>query len=275
MFDATRQRRAEGRPRCLSIAGSDSSGGAGIQADLKTFAAFGCYGTTAVTAVTAQDTRRVSAIHPVPPAVVRAQIEAVLGDIGADAVKTGMLPSAEVVEAVADALDAAPGVPLVVDPVHVAGSGTPLAENAALEAIAACLLPQTTVLTPNLPELERLTGRPVETEAMRLEAAEHLLARGARYVLVKGGHAPGPAVDLLVGADGSRVRLEAPRVETRAGHGTGCTLSAAISAGLAGGLGVAEAAARAKDYVSGALASAEPMGQGHGPLNFFFRLAAP
>jgi hydroxymethylpyrimidine kinase/phosphomethylpyrimidine kinase len=251
---------------CLTVAGTDSGGGAGIAADLQTFAAHGCHGTLAVTAVTAQSTVGVTAVHPVPPQIVAAQLDAVLEDLPAAAAKTGMLLSAGVIEVVADRL-AAHRVPhLVVDPVMIASTGAPLLEADAVATLRRVLLPLCEVVTPNLPEAEVLAGAPVATEDERLDAARRILELGPRFVVVKGGHGAGPAVDLVVGPGGEVVRLEAPRLDTRATHGTGCTFSAALAAGLARGRTVAEAARDAKAYVRRAMETAVPLGAGPGPL---------
>ena len=254
--------------RLLTIAGSDSGGGAGIQADLLTFAAHGAYGLSAVTAVTVQDTLAVHAVHPVPPEVVAAQIDAAWGDIGVDGVKTGMLGSAAVVRAVAERLAfhlATQRVPLVVDPVLAATAGPALLDADALPVLLARLLPLATVVTPNLPELARLTGLPAADEPSRLAAARELARRGPA-VLAKGGHAPGgEVVDLLVIGEAVH-RFARPRLATRAGHGTGCALSAALAARLAAGEPLAAAAEGAIDYVRRALAAAPGLGRGRGPL---------
>ncbi len=256
-------------PRVLTIAGSDSGGGAGIQADLKTFAAHRVYGLSVVTAVTAQNTRAVTAVHEIPAPVVGAQIEAVFDDIGVDAVKIGMLSGADIVREVARRLAARRGPPVVLDPVMVAKSGDPLLADEAVEALAGDLLPLASVVTPNLPEAARLTGLPVATEAERLAAARALAARGPA-VLLKGGHGAGRAVvDLLV--EGSRVRrYEHPRIETRSTHGTGCTLSSAVAARLALGEDLATAVGGAVRYLQGAIAAAYPLGGGHGPVDHLF-----
>lgn len=275
-------------PRLLTIAGSDSGGGAGIQADLKTFAAHGGYGMSVVTAVTAQNTLGVSAVHPVPAAVVVAQMRAVLDDIGADAIKIGMLASAELVAAVAGELVprlAAGGAPpVVLDPVMVAQSGDSLLADDAVEALGSLLLPWATVVTPNLPEAARLTGLPVASEAERLAAGRALAALGSRRgagvgsgaaglaVLIKGGHGDGPeVVDLLLDAGGAIHRFAAPRIDTRSNHGTGCTLSSAIAARLATGQALPAAVAGAIEYLRGALAAAYPLGAGHGPVDHLYR----
>jgi len=248
-------------PVALTIAGSDSGGGAGIQADLKTFAAFDVYGASVVTALTAQNTRGVRAIAAVEPAFVAAQIDAVLDDLDVAAAKTGMLLSAAVIDAVADRLAARPVPHLVVDPVLVATSGEALLEPAALARLRERLVPLATLLTPNLREAEALTGRSVTRPADMRQAARMLLDLGARAVLLKGGHLEGEALDLL--DDGRNVReLSAPRIATHDAHGTGCTLSAAIAAGLARGLDLGAAVEGAKRYVTRAIERAARVGQG-------------
>jgi len=248
-------------PVALTIAGSDSGGGAGIQADLKTFAAFDVYGASVVTALTAQNTRGVKAIAAVEPAFVAAQIDAVLDDLDVGAVKTGMLLSAAVIDVVVDRLAARPPRHLVVDPVLVATSGEPLLEPAAIVRLRERLVPLATLVTPNLREAEALTGRPVTRSADLRDAARALLDLGARAVLVKGGHLEGEALDLL--DDGKSVReLSAPRIARPDAHGTGCTLSAAIAAGLARGLELGAAVVAAKRYVTHAIESASRVGQG-------------
>jgi hydroxymethylpyrimidine/phosphomethylpyrimidine kinase len=255
--------------RVLAIAGSDSGGGAGIQADLKTIMALGGYATTAVTALTAQDTRGVHEIHRVPPAFVARQIAVVLDDIGADAVKTGMLGDAATIEAVCDALAAhAPGVPLVVDPVlRATGGGPPLLADAALDALRRLLLPMASVITPNLSEAAALSGVAVgDRDGMR-DAARALLALGVPAVLLTGGHLAGATVvDLLVTQAGAE-EFAAPRIETRHTHGTGCTLASAVATGLAQGMALRDAVVRARAYVRAAIAAAPGFGGGHGPLN--------
>jgi len=260
-----------GRPRILTVAGSDSGGGAGIQADLKTIAAFGCYGASAVTAVTAQNTLRVSAVEELPPAIVQAQIEVVLGDIGADAVKVGMLANAEVVRAVAEALHPYRDLPIVVDPVMVAKSGDALLREDAVKALSELLLPLATVVTPNLPEAARLSGLPVTSEAERTEAARRLASSGAA-VLVKGGHGEGEELMDLLYEGESVHRFVHPRLDTSSTHGTGCTLSSAIACGLGQGRPLLESVAIAVDYLHGAIAAAFPVGGGHGPVDHLFRL---
>ena len=257
-------------PTAMTIAGSDSGGGAGIQADLKTFAAFGVYGTSVVTAVTAQNTVGVSAVHEIPVEMVAAQIEAVLTDVGADAVKTGMLASSAIIETVARELRRLEVNLLVVDPVMVAKSGDRLLREEAVDALKTRLLPLATVVTPNVPEAETLTGMEVRSEDDARRAAERILGMGARSVVVKGGHLPGDPVDLFY--DGSRF-LEFPgtRIVTTSTHGTGCTFASAIAAGLAMGHDLVDAVARAKEYVAEAMAGAFPIGKGLGPLTHFYR----
>jgi hydroxymethylpyrimidine/phosphomethylpyrimidine kinase len=266
-------------PRLLTIAGSDSGGGAGIQADLKTFAAHGAYGMSVITALTAQNTREVRAVHEVPPEMVAAQIDAVLEDIGADAIKIGMLSSAGIIRAVADRLRfhlKDKKVPVVLDPVMIAKSGDRLLRADAVEALKAELLPLATLVTPNLPELEALTGLRVRTEGARRVAARGLVAKGPA-VLVKGGHAEGEeVVDLLVEKRrGWEIhRFAHPRLHTPSTHGTGCTLASAIAARLGAGERLRSAVAGAIDYLAGALAAAYPLGagDGHGPVNHLFEL---
>jgi hydroxymethylpyrimidine/phosphomethylpyrimidine kinase len=254
--------------RVLICAGSDSGGGAGIQADIKTVTALGGFAATAITALTAQNTQGVFGVVPVEPAFIRQQMSVVLDDIGADCIKTGMLHDAAVIETVAATLrDKAPAVPVVVDPVMVAKGGASLLERQAVDALKALLVPAAAVLTPNLPEAEALTGRPVTDLDGMHRAADALLAMGARAVLVKGGHLAGPVVaDLL--ADGRSVEVfESPRIITRHTHGTGCTLASAIACGIAQGMGLRHAVTRARAYVAEAIRTAPGLGHGHGPLN--------
>ncbi len=258
-------------PRCLTIAGSDSGGGAGIQADLKTFQAFGCFGTSAVTAITVQNTQRVAGVHPVPADFVSRQIAAVAEDIGVDAAKTGMLGSADVVRAVAVAARRFALRPLVVDPVILSSSGDRLLSENGVAVLRDELLPHATVATPNLPEAEALSGVTIDGAASLERAARTIRALGTRWVLVTGGHRGGPAAedeanDWLFGPDGL-VTIEGRRVATTATHGTGCTLSAAICAGLARGEDVEEAVRAAKAFVQRALEHAAPIGRGRGPVN--------
>jgi hydroxymethylpyrimidine/phosphomethylpyrimidine kinase len=257
-------------PRVLSIAGSDSGGGAGIQADLKTLAALGCYGMTAITALTAQNTRGVRSIHGVPPRMLREQIDAVIEDIGAHAVKIGMLHAPETVAVVAEAIDRHALRNVVLDPVMVATSGAALIGTEAVAALARALFPRADVVTPNLDEAALLAGRLLTTLEDMEYAAAALLERGARAVLLKGGHLPGDTVvDLLVTAAGEKYRMEAPRIDSPNTHGTGCTLSAAIAAHLALGAPLPEAVRRARDYVRQALHAGATVrtGAGSGPLN--------
>jgi hydroxymethylpyrimidine/phosphomethylpyrimidine kinase len=253
----------------LTIAGSDSGGGAGIQADLKTFAAHGVYGTSAITAITAQNTLGVTAIHTIPADVVTAQIEAVFADLGADAVKTGMLATPAIVEAVAAAVVSLDLPFLVVDPVMVSKSGHRLLEEEAAAALAAELVPRAYVVTPNVPEAEVLAEMTIRTVDEAREAAERILALGPTAVVVKGGHLPGDElVDIVY--DGHRMdELRGARVHGRHTHGTGCTFSAALAANLALGRPLGDAVARARAYVAAAIAQAPGLGQGHGPLGHF------
>ncbi len=253
--------------RVLVIAGSDSGGGAGIQTDIKTIMALGGYTTTAVTALTAQNTQGVQAVLPTPPAFIQAQMRAVLEDIGADAIKTGMLGDAAAIDAICDVLQVnAAGLPLVVDPVMVAKGGASLLAAAALETLVRRLLPLATLVTPNLPEAEALVGGPIDSPATMHAAAARLLALGARAVLLKGGHLPGDdLIDLLVTPKATH-SFEARRIATRHTHGTGCTLASAIAVSLGQGLALPEAVARARSYVRAAIAAAPGLGQGHGPL---------
>jgi hydroxymethylpyrimidine/phosphomethylpyrimidine kinase len=264
-------------PRLLTIAGSDSGGGAGIQADLKTFAAHGAYGMSAVTALTAQNTREVRAVHEVPPEMVAAQIDAVFEDIGVDAVKIGMLASAPIVRAVAGRLRVHAGarrIPVVLDPVMVAKSGDALLRddaNDAMEALLGELLPLATLVTPNLPELERMTGRRAGTEEERRGAAEALAERGGGVaVLAKGGHAEGAEVVDLLWEEGRVHRYAGPRLDTRSSHGTGCTLSSAIAARLAAGEPLPRAVEGAISWLRGAMMAAYPLGGGTGPVDHLY-----
>jgi hydroxymethylpyrimidine/phosphomethylpyrimidine kinase len=258
-------------PTAMTIAGSDSGGGAGIQADLKTFAALGVYGTSALTAITAQNTIGVTGVHEIPTDIIAAQIEAIITDIGADAVKTGMLSSSAIVEVVAQELKRHRVEALVIDPVMVAKSGDPLLQQEAVEALRAKLVPLAAVVTPNIPEAEVLTGLKITSlDDMRL-AAEKIIEMDARGVVVKGGHLAGPATDLFY--DGSRFQeFTAPRIDTKNTHGTGCTFASAIAAGLARRLSVIDSVAQAKEYVTEAIRRSFPIGQGHGPLTHFYML---
>jgi len=262
--------------RVLIVAVSDSGGGAGAQADIKAVTAMGAYAATAITAVTVQDTLGVHGVFPIPPEVVRAQAEAVLADIGADAIKTGMLGDVTMVETVASLLDGpGRGVPAVIDPVMVAKGGSALLTAQAVEAVRMLLLPLADVLTPNAPEAETLTGMPVATLDEARRAGERLLDMGAKAVLLKGGHLPGPAVvDLLLTPDGESL-FEGPRIDTRHTHGTGCTLASAIAAGLAKGLPLTSSVAEAWAYVAEAIRQAPGLGRGHGPLDHGWPLRGP
>ena len=254
--------------RVLVIAGSDSGGGAGIQADIKTVTAFGAYAATAITALTAQDTLGVHAVHMVPPDFVGRQIAVVLNDIGADVVKTGMLGDAATIEVVCDMLARhAQGIPVVVDPVMVASTGARLLSDAALAALKRSLLPMTHLVTPNLLEAEALAGMSIQDVAAMHHAAAALLTLGVPAVLLKGGHLPGEqVVDLLATVDGIE-EFSAPRIASRHTHGTGCTLASGIAAALAQGLGLRDAVMRAREFVRAAIAAAPGFGAGHGPLN--------
>ena len=255
--------------RVLIVAGSDSGGGAGIQADIKTVTALGGFAMTAVTALTAQNTIGVHGVVGVEPAFIRQQIEVVMSDLGADAIKTGMLHSRPVIETVAGAIrDLAPGIPLVVDPVMVAKGGAPLLQDDAVATLRDCLLPLATVATPNLPEAGVLLGRPAPGRDGMAAAAGALLDLGAGAVLLKGGHLKGDnVVDLLAARDAAPRRWTADRIETVHTHGTGCTLASAVAAGLARGLSLEAAVGRARDYVRAAILAAPGYGAGHGPLD--------
>ena len=260
-------------PIALTIAGSDSSGGAGIQADLKTFAAHQVYGASVIVALTAQNTKGVSAIHAVPADFVAKQIDAVFEDLDVAAVKIGMLATAELIETVAAGLKRHGARNIVLDPVMIAASGARLLENDAVDAIRRHIFPLATLITPNLPEAAALLGSSVaETEAAIEKQADKLAALGAANVLIKGGHGSGEtSSDLLLLAGGARQRFDAPRIATRNTHGTGCTLSSAIASGLAKGLALPEAVGHAKTYITAAIAAADevPVGHGHGPVHHF------
>jgi hydroxymethylpyrimidine/phosphomethylpyrimidine kinase len=255
-------------PRLLVIAGSDSSGGAGIQADLKTAQAFGVYAQTAITAVTVQNTLGVTGAHMVPPDIVRAQILACLSDIGADAIKTGMLGNTEMVEMVAATLaEHAAGIPLVVDPVMVAKGGSPLLDESAVTVLKKKLLPMAALVTPNLPETEALTGVLPQSEHRIRNAAMVFKMLRVEHVLFKGGHDDGAIVRDVLWTGGDFIDFEAQRQDTRHTHGTGCTLATAIACGLARMLPLREAVARAHGYVQQAIRTAPGLGAGNGPLN--------
>ncbi len=254
--------------RVLIVAGSDSGGGAGIQADIKTVTALGGYAMTAVTALTAQNTKGVFGVVGVAPAFIQQQMRVVLEDIGADALKTGMLHDAPVIEAVCEVLETlGPEVPVVVDPVMVAQSGDALLEASAVETLKTRLAPRATLLTPNAPEAERLLGRDIADVSGMVEAAYDLLDLGPAAVLLKGGHLGGEVVtDVLATRDGHEA-FENPRLKTRHTHGTGCTLASAIATGLAQGMALRAAVARARAYLQEALRRAPGLGQGHGPVD--------
>jgi len=254
--------------RVLIVAGSDSGGGAGIQADIKAVTAMNGFAATAITALTAQNTEGVHGVVPIEPAFIAQQIEVVLTDIGADALKTGMLHSAEVIGIVAAALKKhAPGAPLVVDPVMVAKGGHRLLLSDAEAALRDTLLPMAALITPNLPEAEVLAGFPVRNEADMRRAAERLAGLGAKGVLLKGGHLEGDRVIDILFHDGRFDRFEDPRIASRHTHGTGCTLASATAAGLAQKMSLRDAVARARSYVRQAIETAPGFGRGHGPLN--------
>ncbi|MDF1581256.1 MAG: bifunctional hydroxymethylpyrimidine kinase/phosphomethylpyrimidine kinase [Desulfuromonadales bacterium] len=255
------------RGRVLTIAGSDSGGGAGIQADLKTVTLLGSYGMSALTALTAQNTLGVHGIYPVPPSFVAAQIDAVVDDIGVDVIKTGMLHSAELVALVADQLEQR-GLLAVVDPVMIAKGGSALLNDNAIATVRDQLLPQAYLLTPNIPEAEALSGRRIVSEADMLAAAIDLRRLGARHVLLKGGHLAGDPVDLLLTAAGL-TRLPGERIVTRNTHGTGCSYAAAIATLLAQGQSLPQAVQQAKHFIHRAISTARPLGVGHGPVNHY------
>lgn len=255
--------------RVLIVAGSDSGGGAGIQADVKTVTMLGGYAATAVTALTAQNTLGVLGIEPVSPDFVALQMEAVLTDIGADAIKIGMLGSpGNVTRVAATCRRLAPTVPIVLDPVMVAKGGSRLLEPKAERALVAELLPMAALLTPNVPEAIVLSGEPLDDEEQLMRVASRLLLLGPAAVLLKGGHLPGErVVDVLVTADGMLQRFESPRIMTTSTHGTGCTLASAIATGIAEGLTLLDSVTRARHYVHEAIRTAPGLGSGHGPLN--------
>jgi hydroxymethylpyrimidine/phosphomethylpyrimidine kinase len=267
------------KPRVLVVAGSDSGGGAGIQADIKTITMLGGFAMTAVTALTAQNTLGVDEVMAVEPRFVALQMKSVLTDLGADAIKTGMLGSARVVEVVADTCESlAFGIPLIVDPVMVAKGGARLLDKGAHDALVLRLLPLASLLTPNVPEAEILTGMKISTVRDMERAADALLGLGPSAVLMKGGHLEGDTVvDILRTADGGEHRFEGPRIATRSTHGTGCTLASGIAAGIAEGLTLQSSVERARAFVVKAIELAPGLGRGHGPLEFAHPLfsAAP
>jgi hydroxymethylpyrimidine/phosphomethylpyrimidine kinase len=255
--------------RILSIAGSDSSGGAGIQADIKTASALGAYAMTAITAITAQDTAGVGAVQLIDPSTVAEQIARCLTDIGADAIKTGMIGSAAIARATAQALAThGKAIPLVVDPVMVATSGARLADAATIEVLKADFFPRATLITPNLPEAEVLCGFTIASPDEIAHAGETLLSLGSQAVLIKGGHGAGDTViDTLFTLDTPAREFRSPRIATTSTHGTGCTLSTAIACGLGQGLALSDAVERAHAFVQTAIRTAPGFGKGHGPLN--------
>lgn len=260
-------------PIALTVAGSDSSGGAGVQADLKTFAAHQVYGASVIVALTAQNTMGVSAIHAVPADFVTAQLDAVFSDLDVAAVKIGMLATRELIETVAAGLTRHKARNIVLDPVMVAASGAKLLQDEAIDALRRHLFPLASLITPNLPEAAALLGSaPAQSDAAIEEQAVQLQSLGAANVLIKGGHGAGEtSTDLLLLAGGACQRFTAPRHPTRNTHGTGCTLSSAITANLAGGLALPEAVERAKRYITAAIAASDtvPVGRGHGPVHHF------
>lgn len=264
-------------PIAVTIAGSDSSGGAGIQADLKTFAALRVYGASVITAITAQNTLGVQAIHDVPVDIVAAQIDSVFSDLSVRALKIGMLSQPATIHAVCDGLERhARSIPIVLDPVMVATSGDRLISDEAVAVLKERLMPLAAIITPNLPEAATLLGESIATrEIDAVDQARRLLAIGACAVLIKGGHAEGTeSVDHVLTGEGVLRRFAAPRIDTRNSHGTGCTLSAAVAAGLASGTDLIEAVAGAKRFVTGAIRNADavPVGEGHGPVHHFHAL---
>jgi hydroxymethylpyrimidine/phosphomethylpyrimidine kinase len=255
----------------LTIAGSDSGGGAGIQADLKTFSALGVYGASVITAITAQNTRTVSKILELPPVMVAAQIDAVAQDLTIEALKTGMIANAAIIEVVAAKIREYRLRHFVVDPVMVAKSGDVLLRKNAINSLRSRLLPLATVVTPNLPETEELTGVKLKNDKTIRDAAKKILDMGAQSVVIKGGHRRGPAVDIFY--DGKKfLPLKSPRIKTRHTHGTGCTFSAAITAYLAQGLDLERAVVLSKRYITQAIKKAYPIGSGHGPVHHFYGL---
>ncbi len=258
--------------KVLIIAGSDSGGGAGIQADIKTSSAHGCYAATAITAITAQNTLGVFGVHPVPLEIIKQQIELVLSDIDADAIKIGMLYSKPVIETVAEALSPYPAIPLILDPVMVAKGGHPLLEKDAIDTLIALLLPRATIITPNIPEAELLADIRINKISDMQQAANILRQKGARAVLLKGGHGEGSMITDVLLSDTLQFIFESPRIETNNTHGTGCTLASAIAANIAGGTALTEAVSAARKYVYGAIQHAPAIGKGHGPLNHFWKM---
>ncbi len=265
----TNNARGEPQGRVLIVAGSDSGGGAGIQADIKAVTMMGGFAMTAITAVTVQNTLGVTGIHEIPPQTVRDQMKAVLSDIGADAVKTGMLHSVEIIEGAAAEIEAgAAEAALVVDPVMIAKGGARLLAENAVDALRQILIPMATLLTPNVPEAEALTGREIKTLDGQKAAADALLGLGADAVLIKGGHLEGAIVTDVLATQEAMHTMTSPRIDTRHTHGTGCALASAIAALLSQGVEMTLAVEAARDYVHEAIRTAPGFGQGHGPLNF-------
>ncbi len=264
--------------RVLIIAGSDSGGGAGIQADIKTVTALGGFAMTAITALTAQNTRGVQGIHEVPPEFVADQIRVVMEDIGADCIKTGMLHRTDVIDAVADMLDRyAPDVPLIVDPVMIAKGGASLLEDSAILSVRQKIIPRATLITPNAPEAGVLAGMEVKTQDDAMTAARSLATLGPRSILITGGHLDSETdrvTDVFLHDEGVLDVFESERIETRHTHGTGCTLASAIAAGVAAGMGMRGAIVRARQYVHEAIRTAPGYGNGHGPLNHAHTVSA-
>ena len=261
--------------RALTIAGSDSGGGAGIQADLKAFSANGVYGMSAITAITAQNTRGVQAIHPVPVDIIHQQIASVMEDIGADVVKTGMLHSSDVIHTVRDALEQHPPPHLVVDPVMVATSGDKLLEDEAIQTLIEVMLPMASLITPNLPEAEIILGRKIETPDQARQAAKDMAHTGARGILLKSGHARGEELtDLLyLPGEDEMIEIPNPRIQTSNTHGTGCTLASAIAAWLARGLSLHQATRKGLGYTHQAIerGALYQLGHGNGPVQHFYK----
>ena len=255
--------------RVLTIAGSDSGGGAGIQADIKTITALGSYASSAITALTAQNTKGVFGIYDVPDKFIEQQIELVLSDIGADAIKTGMLHREGVIKTIVKALKKYPKIPVVVDPVMVAKGGSSLLEKKAVNALMDVLVPLCTVVTPNIPEAEVLSGIKIKKKADMIEAAARIMMMGAKNVLIKGGHMKGPLIsNILVNKDGAKT-FEAERIKSKHTHGTGCTLASAIATGLAQGMDLEKSVEVSIAYVGAAIESAPKLGKGNGPINHF------
>jgi len=268
---------SNGVPTALTIAGSDSGGGAGIQADLKAFSALGVYGASVITAITAQNTRAVTAVHGIPTEIIAAQLDAVFDDIRIDAVKIGMLATSEIIRTVAEGLkhQSVPAAAVVLDPVMIAKSGDALLQDEAISSLRTELLPLATLLTPNLPEAAVLLDvEPAITTNDMEEQGRALLALGPDAVLMKGGHAEGPeCVDILVLKEAPSLHFKVPRIATTHTHGTGCTLSSSVAASLAKGLSMPDAVAEAHSYLQGAISAADTLriGSGHGPVHHFYR----